>query len=127
MRYVGIDYGTKKVGLALSDEEGSIAFPHSVVPNDHLFQENILELLKKEVVSNAVVGHSLAHDGSENPVMEEIHTFKDFLETNGVRVVLEPEFLTTFQAKRNTEDPMADASAAALILQSFFDKEEGED
>ncbi len=122
MRYIGIDYGTKKVGLAFSDEEGLVAFPHSVVPNDYMFPKDILELLKKETVSNAVVGHSLAHDGSENPVMEEVHAFKKFLETNGIRVELEHEFLTTFQAKRNTEDPMADASAAALILQSFLDK-----
>ena len=34
MRYMGIDYGAKRVGIAISDEKGIIAFPHSVIGND---------------------------------------------------------------------------------------------
>lgn len=122
MKYLGIDYGTKKVGLALSDDGGSLAFPHSVVPSDGSLFETVEGLLKESCIQRVVIGHSVAHDGSENPVMQEVHEFKKQLENANYIVHLEPEFLTTFQAKRNTEDAMADASAAAIILQSFLDR-----
>mgnify|MGYP001345158392 FL=1 len=124
MKYLGVDYGTKKVGLAFSDDDGSLAFPHSVVPNDNALFDTIRELIQTNGVDVLVIGHSLAMDGRENPVMEQAHAFKEVFERSGLHVYLEPEFLTTFQAKRNTEDAMADAAAAALILQSFLDKQE---
>ncbi len=123
MKYLGIDYGTKKVGLALSDDGGSLAFPHSVIPSDGSLFETVESLLKENDIQRVVIGHSVAHDGSENPVMQGAHEFKNRLESENYVVYLEPEFLTTFQAKRNTEDAMADASAAALILQSFLDRD----
>lgn len=124
MKYLGIDYGTKKIGVALSDEAGSIAFPHSVVPNDDTARDTVDELLAQEHITTVVIGHSLAMSGEENPVMEEAHGFKEALERDGFTVHLEPEFLTTQQAKRTTGDMMADASAAALILQTFLDKQQ---
>jgi len=120
---MGVDYGTKKVGLAYSDESGSLAFPHSVVPNTKELKDIVLNILIEEGIKEIVIGHSIAHDGTENPVMEKAHSFKEILEGEGYIVHLQPEFLTTFQAKRNTEDAMADAAAAALILQSFLDKD----
>ncbi|PCH91898.1 Holliday junction resolvase RuvX [Candidatus Kaiserbacteria bacterium] len=123
MRYLGIDYGTKKVGLALSDESGTLAFPHSVVPTKGDLQDTVFKLLETEGINEVVIGHSLDHDGTENPIMKKVYIFKKALEEKEYIVHLEPEFLTTFQAKRNTEDAMADAAAAALILQSFLDKD----
>ena len=122
MKYLGIDYGTKKVGVALSDDGGSLAFPHSVIPHDSLLIQKMKEIIESEHIEAIVVGHSLAMDGTENPVMEHVHAFKETCEQAGFTVHLEPEFLTTFQAKRNTDDAMADAAAAALILQSFLDR-----
>lgn len=123
MRYLGIDYGTKKIGLALSDESGSMAFPHAVIPNDSALEKVVTELIAEKGVYAVVLGHSLSMQGEENPVMKEVRTFKDILEHGGIEVHLEPEFLTTVQAKRSTHDAMADASAAALILQTFLDKQ----
>jgi putative Holliday junction resolvase len=122
MKYLGIDYGTKKVGLAVSDDEGTMAFPHSIVRNDDKLREKIENTLAEEEITTIVMGHSLAMDGNENPVMEEAHGFKGTLEREGFTVHLEPEFLTTVQARRGTPDEMADASAAALVLQTFLDK-----
>jgi len=122
MKYLGIDYGTKKVGLAISDDTGSVAFPRTVIPNDTYLFEKIEELLENEDIHQVVIGHSLMLSGKENPLMEHIHAFKEVLTHAGFAVHLEPEFWTTAQAKRNTKDSMADASAAALILQSFLDK-----
>lgn len=122
MKYLGVDYGTKKVGLALSDEGGSVAFPHSVIPNTSALHDNINDILEREHITAVIVGHSVGHDGTENPVMKDIHAFKEALATRGVDVRFEPEFFTTAQAKRHTSDTLADASAAALILQSFLDR-----
>ncbi len=123
MKYLGIDYGTKKVGLALSDDGGTLAFPNSVVPNDEHLISVIKDLLTENGVNDIVIGHSCNFDGSENPVMEEVHKFEILLKEENYTVHFESEFLTTFQAKRNTKDSMADASAAAIILQSFLDKQ----
>ena len=45
MRYLGIDYGTKRIGIAFSDEKGKMAFAHSVIPN--LGKEKTAEKIKK--------------------------------------------------------------------------------
>ena len=121
-KYLGIDYGTKKVGIAVSDDSGALAFPDDVVPNDKAFYESLQSIIARNHVTKVVIGQSLGKDGSENAVMEGVHDLRKRLETDGLEVFLEPEFFTTAQAKRHTADKMADASAAALILQSFLDK-----
>jgi len=125
MRYLGIDYGSKKTGLAFSDESGALAFPHSVIPTTRTLANDIVSLLKEGDVTNVVIGHSQAFDGVDNPIMEGVYALQRTLEAKGCAVYLEPEFLTTHQAKRNTADSMADAAAAALILQSFLDRQNG--
>ncbi len=121
MKYLGIDYGTKKIGLAYSDDAGVMAFPLAVIPNDSGAHDRIKEIAKEKEVKGIVIGHSQNHDGSDNPVMEHVHLFVE--ELTDYKVVLEPEFLTTVQAKRMSEDSVADASAAAIILQSYLDRE----
>ncbi len=122
-RFLGIDYGTKRVGLALSDEEGLIAFPYAVIPNEGLF-ENIKNICSKENIGAIIIGESRNFDGAPNPVMKKILPFKKKLEENlGLPVFLEPEFLTSKQARNIQEgSAMTDASAAAIILQSYLDK-----
>lgn len=123
MKILGIDYGTKKAGLAISDEGGRIAFPLSVVPTAKLL-EVVQNICKTEPVGSIILGESKDFSGAPNPVMEKISAFKKELEENiGLPVILEPEFLTSKQA-RNISDSgaMNDSSAAALILQSALDK-----
>ena len=136
MRYLGIDYGTKRVGVALSDESGTLAFAHSVVaPSGAVV--TLLNLIKDERVGSVVLGESLDFKNKPNPLMAKIAQFKRELEEAGVEVVYEPELMTSAQANRN---PMGekktiaspaphrgisvplDSSAAALILQSYLDK-----
>ena len=123
MKYLGIDYGTKKVGLALSDENASVAFPKTVVANDKSLLSAVEDVLEDEHATEIVMGHSVSMGGQENPVMEYAYKFKEQLEEKGYTVHLEPEFLTTVQARRESDNDMADAAAAALILQTFLDKQ----
>jgi len=125
MKILGIDYGTKKVGLALSDEGGRIAFPLSVIPNDKTLLQKISDICKKEEVGAIVIGESLDYKGEPNPIMKKINVFHGQLEEKtGKPVFLSPEFLSSKQA-RNILDSgeKNDASAAAIILQTYLDKQ----
>lgn len=126
MRYLGIDYGTKKIGLALSDEAGTMGFPHSILLNDSRLLDVIRELITKEKVDAVVIGDSKDYSGAENAVAKEAKAFGVELEKGGVVVHYEPEMLTTQEARRDFEGvrtnghEKVDSSAAALILTSFL-------
>lgn len=130
MRHLGIDYGTKKIGLALSDEAGTMGFPNSIITNDGKALAHLTELVRKESVGRIVMGESRSFSGMENPVAREAREFaKSLEEETNVEVVLEPEILTTQEAKRDFEgvhvakSGHVDASAAALILTSYLSRD----
>jgi len=130
MKYLGIDYGSKRIGIAVSDDGGRIAFPHVVVESGPSALSHIVAMCKEHAVGGVVVGESRDLSGEKNPLMEDIEQFaKDLHELSGVPVHFEPEFLTSAMASRQGQDKRgeggvakSDASAAALILQSFLDK-----
>ena len=124
MKFLGIDYGKKRVGLALSHKDESLALPEKVLPNDGKLIENIRKICLEKGVGAIVLGESLNFEGGQNPLMEEISDIKTKLESNlNIPIYLEPEFLTTRQASSiQKKDELTDARAAAIILQSFLDK-----
>lgn len=133
MRYLGIDYGMKKVGLALSDENGTMGFPHAVVPASPELAELLTLLAKKENVGGIVIGESVDFSGADNPVAQYAHELGDRLAAHtGVPVFYESETLTSAEARRiyesaeKTRAPKmrrdVDAAAAALILTSFLSR-----
>jgi len=125
MRYLGIDFGSKKVGLALSDVSGTMAFPHSVVKNDTSFFTTLTDLIKKEKVDEIVIGHSRNKSGDDNVVQEAINTLiTDITLEVGLPVHLESEVYTTREAERlQGKHDKIDASAAAIILNSYLKKQ----
>ncbi len=124
MKYLGIDYGEKNVGIAISDDGGNLAFAKTVLDNDNQFLENILEIIKEDKIEAIVIGESKNLNGEENPIQQKILKFKQDLENNvKISIHFEPEFLTSMEARRLQEDvKKIDASAAALILKSYIDK-----
>jgi putative Holliday junction resolvase len=124
MRYLGIDYGSKRVGLALSDEEGTMAFPYVVLENKSDLLERMKAIIEKEKVEKIVIGESKNFQGEENKIMLEIKKFADDLKgVVGKEVFYEPEFLSSHQAVQiQGKNSELDASAAAIILQSFLDR-----
>ena len=136
MRYLGIDYGTKKVGLALSDEAGTMGFPHAVVPNTRALADELVALIAKEGVGALVMGESRDLSGAENPVMKDARALGELLaERAGVPVFFEDERFTSAEARRapaktgktraEPDRAPVDASAAALILTSYLTKNHG--
>lgn len=129
MRYLGIDYGTKYIGLALSDDAGKMGFPHGVIEHTPELVDQIARLVKEEGVEMIVLGESRALDGSPNELLAASQKFADLLSAaSGVPVVFEPEFYTTKQARdaqalQGKTGERADAVAAAIILSSYLEKQ----
>ncbi len=126
MRLLGIDYGTKRVGIAISDADAGFAIPTTVIKNQGDIQKllkEVRELAEKNAIKEIVIGESKDFKGKDNSIMSESLEFKKVLEQLGFIVHMEPEFLTSFQAEKiQGKNDMLDASAAAIILQSFIDK-----
>jgi len=127
MKYIGIDYGKKRVGIAVSDEGGQFAIPKEVLQNDDKLIAKIALLAQEVKAEIVIVGESKDYKGNDNLIMEKVTPFKAALEGQGVQVVFEPEFMTSYAAQRfQGKNEFHDASAAALILQSFLDKKNKE-
>lgn len=124
MRLIGIDYGRKRVGIALSDEEGKFALPYGVWANSNSLVADIKKLCLEKAVNAVVIGESRNLDGSENEVLRDIKFLKAALdEALEIPVYLEPEFYTSAQAERiQGKNALTDASAAALILKSYLER-----
>lgn len=124
MRLLGIDYGTKRVGIALSDESGRMAFPHVVLPNDGALMKAIEKIVNDNAVSKIVIGHSLGRRGQPNPVHDAVSELIQDLTLNlGLPIELEPEQYTTQEAVRlQGRNEFTDASAATIILNSYIAK-----
>ena len=123
MRILGIDYGTKRIGVAVSDEKRNFALPLVVIRNSELAIREIVEIARQHEVKEIVLGESRNYKQEPNSIFEESVEFKKQLEELGFTVYLELEFMTSVQAERlQGKNEMSDASAAALILQSYLER-----
>ena len=124
MRIMGIDYGTKKVGLAFTDEGGKMAFPHGVVPNSSKLLDVITGLIREKNVKEVVIGYSLNRDGKPNAVHAGAESLLlDITLATGLPVHFEPEQYSTQAALRiQGRNDQTDAAAAALIVDSYLMK-----
>lgn len=124
MRMMGIDYGSKKVGVAISDEGGTFAFPRSVLAQDERLLQALLNLIHDEKVKCVVMGESKNYAGEANPIGISAAQFaKELGAASGVEVVFESEVLSSKEAERiQGKHELTDASAAAIILQSYIER-----
>jgi putative Holliday junction resolvase len=136
-RVLGIDLGSVRVGIALSDPARTIASPHSVLPRsrDHATDHRaILELVQEEEVTAIVVGLPLSLSGATGPAAKAAEAEIEELRTAvgpGVDVVAHDERLTTITAERSLGNArmsrmqrraVVDKVAAAVMLQSWLDR-----
>ena len=66
MRFAGIDYGKKKIGVALASENSSLAFAHSVIENNESKESKLLNFFSENKVTDVVLGESRDFKGNEN-------------------------------------------------------------
>ena len=124
MKILGIDYGTKRIGLALSNESQTVAFPQEVIPADGGAVGKVIKICLAEKVSKIVIGESKNYVGGFNLVHAQALKFVDQLKKQfSVEIIWQPEFFSTIEATRLIDkDKETDARAAAIILQSYLDR-----
>jgi putative Holliday junction resolvase len=123
MKYLGIDYGERRVGVALSDSEGKIAFPRDVYQNDSSLLSRLKELAMLERVETIVVGDTRSYSGHANPVTESAESFiRNLEDATGLPVERVREAGSSVEASRLVPgSDKHDDSAAAVILQRRLD------
>jgi len=140
-RYLGIDHGRRRIGLAVSDEFGTLATPLATLPSTvdvATDARNVIDVADREGVEILVVGLPLNMDGSEGPQAQACRAFADSLqaESPGRAVELWDERLSSFAADQVLDQTdlspakrkrRRDQIAAQIILQSYLDSLEPEE
>ena len=138
-RSMGLDVGTKTIGVAISDELGLCAYPKLVLrrQGDRKDLATLAELARAEAVVVVVVGWPLALDGKAGPRARRVEGFAQALGAclpAGTRVELWDERFSTAEAERvlieggasrARRKAVIDKQAAALILQGWLDRQRG--
>ena len=133
-RYLGIDNGEKRVGLALSDPLKIIATPFRtlLVHNTNQVIRELDKIIDEQDVDLIVVGNPLGMKGQQTVQTKRVMEFTDKLRDIGYKVILEDERLSSVSAKRvmieqeiktGYNKELIDQTAAAIILQQFLDKQ----
>ena len=135
MRALGIDFGERRIGLAISDPEGRLAVPLTTLErrNDRSAVRAIAEIARREGVGRLVLGEPVGLDGQRGESTERVRRFGDKLaEVSGLPVRLVGESLTTVEAQERLraagvdprrEPERIDAVAAQILLQEALDSE----
>lgn len=128
MKYLGIDYGEKRIGIAVSDPEAKIAFPLKTVSagsEKNAIQE-LAVLIRKEKINKIIMGLPRAADGNDTPISLKVRAFAHKLhEELMLPVEFENELLTSRLAEQaGVKKQNIDQASAALILQSYLDKQQ---
>jgi putative holliday junction resolvase len=119
MKYLGIDYGSKRIGLAVAAQ--GIAFPHSVVPNDDAIFATLGSLVEQGRIDAIVVGDTRTLEGLPNSVTKEADAFMERLrEETGLPVESALEAGSSVAVSDAASEKRDDA-AAAFLLQRFLD------
>ena len=127
MKYLGIDYGEKRIGVAVSDAQGRAAFPKKVVFNrgNPQMMAQLQALVKDEHVSRIVVGLPIGLNSEETSQTSATREFADALrDAAGILVEFENEMLTTHMVQgAGIPREHTDEAAATVILQSYLDRQ----
>lgn len=132
MRYLAVDYGEKRTGLAMCDAQEQIASPFAVLTGQGKLADRIAEIIDAEEAEAVVLGLPLNMDGSEGAAVKRLRKFASELgEKVDVEIFFHDERLSSFHAEgqfagmdmtRNQKRRRLDAVAAAAILRDFLDK-----
>jgi len=138
LRALALDMGSKRIGVAISDQSGIIAQALETIASTNPERDlrRVLEIVRDYDVTEIVIGVPYNMDGSEGHQVEKVRKFKDLISGNVTVPVYEwDERLTTVAAERALLEAdmsrakrrkVIDKVAAALILQGHLDRRRNE-
>ncbi|WP_462325976.1 Holliday junction resolvase RuvX [Desulfoplanes sp.] len=133
-RYLGIDFGLKRVGLAVAGPNSTMVFPLKTIfrTTRATFFEELLATIREENIQAVVLGLPLDLEGNEQLISRQVRNFADSLGRRvAVPIYLENEVLTSFEAKDRLSEAgvfgsrrkkVLDQIAAVAILESFLSR-----
>lgn len=127
MKYLGIDYGEKKIGLAIADLETKIATPYKILIDEADILAKISEIVQEENISKIIIGLPISLKGTMSKQTKLVINFINKLRNNfDLEIIEQDEKFTSIYAQRLLQGTKAkkfdDDVAAMLILQSYLDE-----
>ena len=135
MRYIGLDLGSRTLGVSLSDPSGTIASSYMIIRHNEEYEKlvgEVKKIVEEKNVDKIVLGLPKNMNGTIGPKGELSYKFKEMLENGtNLEVILEDERLSTKEAtnilinndtSRKKRKKVIDSLAATIILQSYLDK-----
>ena len=135
MKCLGLDLGSKTLGLATSDKLGVIASPYKTIRYDNMESliDEVIDLIDELKIKTLVLGYPKNMNNSTGESVERVLKFKNMLEEkSNMEVVLIDERLSTVEAEkylldedksRSSRKKIIDAVAASIILDTYLRKE----
>ena len=134
MRYLGLDIGDRRIGVAMSDPSGILASPLTIIErnDDRAAIEAIISIVKESEVGGVIIGLPRSLNGSLGTQAQKVTGFTDKLRAAlSIPVDFRDERLSTVSARRGMKETMSkktrretkdDAIAAAIILQNYLEE-----
>ena len=128
MRYLGVDPGGARLGLALGDDITGVVSALDVVPcrSIEAAARTIVDAARSHHADRVVIGLPTSSDGGETPACRRSRAIAEAVTAAGLEVILQPEFLTTDEARRRAREVGLDRRrpvdhlAAQIILEEFL-------
>lgn len=136
-RVLGLDLGTKTIGIALSDLSRTVATPHVTIKRTKFTNDaqELIQLIEEQEIAALILGYPVNLDGSEGPRAQSTRSFaRNFLQVRSIPIALWDERLSTVAAERTLLEADAsrkrrgeviDKMAASFILQGALDRMKG--
>lgn len=136
-RILGIDHGTVRIGLALSDEMELVASPLTTLHNGPKIMEELARLIRAKHVEKIVIGQPIRMDGQKGSAIERVEKFADLLGkalNHEVPIEFSDERLSSKVAERtmmregqeiDPKEGIVDQLAATIVLQDYLNSQRG--
>lgn len=128
-KYLALDYGDSRIGVAIGDSQVKIAVPQEAIPVDGEEMRHILGLIKSDDVKKVVIGYPRNQSGQTTKQTTTIEAFASQLKKNFPEVVFQDESLTSVLAEERLKSygraysrGDIDSMAAAIILEDYLEQ-----
>lgn len=133
-RILGIDFGLKRIGLALSDPTYTLASPLPTIPNDNTSIDKIITIIKNNEVQKIVIGYPFNMNGTKSEICNLVDEFINQISKKiDIEIIKWDERLTSYIAqqqiietvrskKKRKDKSLIDQFSARIILQEYLDE-----